>query len=122
MDPDAQTVHRQLQLGTDVDAMPMVPEQLETDAEPLVAQFEEDRDIEAFVTAQGIVVEEVEEEEAKVRAIAPLNGIVLAREAVVSVESTAKFLVVCLLLVFSFAARKYAGYLQPATAKLSTGR
>jgi hypothetical protein len=31
-----------------------------------VDQFEDDRDSETFVTAQGLVVEEVEEEEAKV--------------------------------------------------------
>jgi hypothetical protein len=31
-----------------------------------VEQFEDDRDSETFVTAQGLVVEEVEEEEAKV--------------------------------------------------------
>ena len=66
MDPDAQAIARQLQLGTKVDPMPLVPEQLDTDAESLVAQFEDDRDTETFVTAQGMVVEEVEEEEAKV--------------------------------------------------------
>jgi hypothetical protein len=67
MDPDAQSVVNQLHLGTQVDPLPLVPEQLGTEAEPLVAQFEDDRDSEAFVTAQGLVVEEVKEEEAKVR-------------------------------------------------------